>query len=509
MRVMRSNVTILKIAFSVPALGFMASAQSSAVAADSRPNIVFILADDLGWRDTSVYGSAFYRTPNIDRLAQQGLRFTNAYAANPLCSPTRASILTGLYPGRIGITTPSCHLPETRLESTIGTSAKPDRKAITPVSANRLNTTYPTLVVSLKEAGYATGHFGKWHLGREPYSAREHGFDVDVPHYPGPGPAGSYLAPWKFPPSLDFRGQKGEHIEDRMASEAIRFINENKDRPFYLNYWSFSVHGPWDAKEELIQRYARQVNPKSPQRNPVYSAMVHSLDDAVGALLNELDRLKIAQRTIIVFFSDNGGVHWLDDRMRQRFGLTSPPTSNAPLRGGKATLYEGGTREPCIVVWPGRVPHGATSEAMLSSVDFYPTLLDMVGIKPRNGQRFDGVSQVPALLGAGKPRDTAYCFFPHYTKATGNLPGAWVRKGDWKLIRFFHDNPDQTDRFELYNLRNDIGETRDLAAETSERVNELNDLIEQHLKDIDALLPKRNPAYKRDGEREPASSTAP
>jgi arylsulfatase A-like enzyme len=237
--------------------------------------------------------------------------------------------------------------------------------------------------------------------------------------------------------------------------------------------------------------------------------MIHSLDDAVGMLLDALDELKIAERTIIVFFSDNGGVHWLDHRMRERFGLGSPPTSNEPLRGGKATLYEGGTREPCIVVWPGRVSPGARSDAMLSSVDFYPTLLDMAGINIRKGQRLDGVSQVPALLGTGKPRDTAYCFFPHYTKATGNLPGAWVRKGNWKLIRFFHDNPDQTDRFELYNLRSDIGETRNLAEEMSEKVSELSSLIDQHLKDIDAVLPKRNPAYRNAGQGGSANSKTP
>jgi arylsulfatase A-like enzyme len=423
----------------------------------------------------------------------------DAYAANPLCSPTRASILTGLYPGRIGITTPACHLPAERLEATIAASAGPKQKAVTPVSATRLKTTYRTLATSLREAGYATGHFGKWHLGREPYSALEHGFDVDLPHYPGPGPAGSYLAPWKFPPGLHFTGQEGEHIEDRMAVEAIRFIKQNKDRPFFLNYWAFSVHSPWDANKALIRSYTSKVNPKAPQRNPVYAAMVHSLDDAVGRLLDTIDDLKLSERTIVVFFSDNGGVHWLDDRMRKRFELSSPPTSNAPLRGGKATLYEGGTREPCIVIWPGRTTPGTKTEALLSSVDFYPTLLDMVGIRGGKDQKFDGVSQVPALLGTGQPRDTLYCFFPHYTKATGNLPGVWVRKGDWKLIRFFHDNPDQSDRFELYNLKNDIGETSNRVEEMPEKVAELNRLIEEHLKDIDPLLPKRNPKYEHAG----------
>lgn len=210
-----------------------------------KPNVIFILADDLGWWDTSLYGSKFHETPHIDRLAQRGVMFTQAYAANPLCSPTRASILTGLYPGRIGITMPACHLPpEERLEATLQRNAPPTQKALQQVSATRLKHEYFTLAEALKEAGDATGHFGKWHLGHEPYDPLHQGFDVDVPHTPGPGPAGSYLAPWRFPPQLNFVGQPGEHIEDRMAQEAIKFIRANKDRPFYLNYWAFSVHSP-------------------------------------------------------------------------------------------------------------------------------------------------------------------------------------------------------------------------------------------------------------------------
>ncbi len=459
------------------------------------PNIVFILADDLGWRDTGVYGSTFHQTPNIDRLARRGVRFTNAYAANPLCSPTRCSILTGLYPGRVGVTTPSCHVLEAKLEITLPDHDRPDHKMIEPSSATRLKTTFPTLVKTLKQGGYVTGHFGKWHLGREPYSARDHGFDVDLPHYPGPGPA-RYLAPWRFDAALNFVGRAGEHIEDRMGQEAVKFIRENKDRPFYLNYWAFSVHGPWEAKKELIQEYKAKAKPGAPQRNPVYAAMVHSLDDAVGTLLDTLDELGLSERTIVVFFSDNGGVHWLDDRMRQQFGLESPPTSNAPLRGGKATLYEGGTREPCIVVWPGRTRPDSISEALLSSVDWYPTLLEMAAVQRASGQLFDGVSQVPALLGTGEPREYAFCYFPYYVDATGNIAGVWARRGDYKLIRFFGDNPDYSDRFELYNLKQDIGETKNLAGEMPDRVKGLNELIDQHLEEIHAPIPRPNPAYR-------------
>jgi arylsulfatase A-like enzyme len=470
-----------------------------APAADAprRPNIVFILADDLGWRDTTPYGSTFHVTPNLERLARRGMLFTNAYAANPLCSPTRASILTGLYPARLGITAPVCHLPDERLRATLAAKARPDQKALQQVSATRLTTDHATLAKALKAAGYATGHFGKWHLGPEPFDALHQGFDVDVPHYPGPGPAGSYVAPWKFPAKLHFTGAPGEHIEDRMAQEAVKFLRANKDRPFFLNYWAFSVHGPWGAKKELIEKYRAKADPNAPQRNPVYAAMVHSLDDAVGTLLDTLDELKLADNTIVVFFSDNGGIHWLDDRMRQNFHFDCPPTSNAPLRGGKATLYEGGTREPCIVVWPGQVKPGSKSDAFLSSVDFYPTLLETVGLRPDERQLLDGVSQVPALRGAGAPRDTVYCFFPHYTPATGNRPGTWVRRGDWKLIRYHHDADDQADRFELYNLKDDLGETTNRAAQMPDKVRELNALIERHLRDTHALVPTANPAYRR------------
>ncbi|MCI0457613.1 MAG: sulfatase [Gemmataceae bacterium] len=465
-------------------------------AADRKPNLVFILADDLGWMDTTPYGSKFHETPNLDRLAKRGMRFTNAYAANPLCSPTRASILTGLYPGRVGITAPVCHLPEERLEASLVKQARPDQKALQQVSATRLKPEYVTLAEVLKNAGYQTAHFGKWHLGREPYDARTQGFDVDVPHTPAAaGPGGGYLAPWKFITNSKFQGKQGEHIEDRLSQEAVQFLRQNKGRPFYLNYWAFSVHGPWTAKPELVEQYKKKADSKAAQKNPVYAAMVHSLDDAVGRLLDALDELKLADNTIVVFFSDNGGIHWHDARMKDQFGMDVPPTSNAPLRGGKATLYEGGTREPCLVVWPGKVEPGAQSDAFLSSVDFYPTLLEMIGLELKEGQHLDGVSQVPALLGKGAPRATVYCFFPHYTPATGNVPGTWVRRGDWKLIRFHHDGDGQADRIELYNLKDDLGETKNLAAVMPDKVKELNGLIEQHLKDTGVLVPAKNPRF--------------
>ena len=473
-------------------VGILAFALSVAAAAPLQPNLVFILADDLGWSDTTLFGQTkFYETPSLQRLAGRGMLFRNAYAAHPLCSPTRASILTGLDPGRIGITVPNGHLPQEKLEAELMAKAHPSQKALTPSSATRLSTNYFTLAKALKQAGYVTGHFGKWHLGPEPYSALEHGFDVDVPHYPGPGPAGSYVAPWKFPPKLNFTGQPGEHIEERMATEALRFIHTNKDRPFFLNYWAFSVHAPFDGKKDLLEKYRRKADPADAQRCPVYGAMVQSLDETVGRLLDTLDALQLSQRTMVVFFSDNGG-----NTYNRVEGI--PPTSNRPLRGGKATLFEGGTRVPCAVIWPGKVRPGSASDALLSSTDFYPTILEMLGLKAQPGQRFDGVSQVPALLGRRAPRKTACSFFPHYTPATGNIPGAWVRRGDWKLIRFFCDGPDQADRVELYNLREDIGETRNLAPENPRTVKQLDTLLSAFLRDTRAIVPKPNPAYSPD-----------
>ena len=471
----------------------LASLRAAIPRAPAKPNIVFILADDLGWRDLGCYGSTFHKTPNIDVLARRGMRFTQAYAANPLCSPTRSSILTGLYPARIGITSPVCHLKEEIFEEKLQDKAPSAAKVLSAVSATRLKLEYFTLAEAMKEAGYRTGHFGKWHLGHEPYDPLHQGFDVDFPHWPGPGPAGSYVAPWKFPEDL-LKGKPGEHIEDRVGSEVVRFIRDNRYRPFFVNYWCFSVHSPWGGKPELVEKYRAAADPNNPQRNPVYGSMVHSLDENVGRVVKTIDELGLADRTVLVFLSDNGGVNWLDDRMRAQFHMDVPPTSNLPLRGGKATLYEGGTREPCLVVWPGSTKPGSTNDAIVQSIDFYPTLLEIAGLKPKPGLKLDGLSFVPALRGGKSPRETVFCHFPH--QGVDRLgAGAYVRQGDWKLIRRFCDNEDRTDRHELYNLRDDLGETADLAAKMPEKVKELAALLDGFLKDTRAVVPKPNPAY--------------
>jgi arylsulfatase A-like enzyme len=490
---------ILRVVIALCNAAFLATV---ATAQPARPNLVFILADDLGWSDTTFdRPNAFYETPNIQRLAQRGMRFTQAYAANPLCSPTRASILSGLYPARIGITAPVCHLPQVILEKATVKAAAPTAKVLVAQSITRFETKYFTLAEALKAEGYATGHFGKWHLGAEPYSPLQHGFDVDYPHWPGPGPAGSYVAPWRFPEALNFRSQPGEHIEDRMASEAITFIKANRERPFYVNYWAFSVHAPYDAKPALIEKYrakAAKLPPGSAQRNPVFASMVQSLDENVGRLLDTLDELKLTEKTIIVFFSDNGGVHWLagTPEATKAAGIENIPiTSNAPLRGGKATTYEGGTREPCIIAWPGLTKPGASSTAIIQSIDFFPTFADLLQLKIPDTLKFDGRSFAPALRGVAHDRGPTFCHFPHTTPASGGLASTWVRVGDWKLIRFYGLNADQSDLLELYNLRDDLGETRNLAAQQPAKVTELNALITGFLQETEAVVPLRNPNY--------------
>jgi arylsulfatase A-like enzyme len=485
----------------------------SALAAPARqPNLIFILADDLGWSDTTFHRpNAFYETPNIERLARRGMRFTQAYAANPLCSPTRSSILSGLYPARTGITAPVCHLPQVILKKGTVPKAAPTAKVLVASSVTRFDTSYYTLAKAFKAGGYATGHFGKWHLGPEPFSPLQHGFEVDFPHWPGPGPAGSYVAPWKFPAALNVASQPGEHIEDRMATEAIKFMRAHQDEPFYLNYWAFSVHAPYDAKKDLVEKYrakAAKLPPGSGQRNPVYGAMVQSLDENVGRLLDTLDELKLTEHTIIVFFSDNGGVHWLagTTEAASAYDIAGIPiTSNAPLRGGKATTYEGGTREPCIIVWPGLTQPAAASEAIIQSIDFFPTFADLLKLKVPATLTFDGKSFAPALRGAPHDRGPTFCHFPHTTPASGGLASTWVRVGDWKLIRFYCLNDDLTDRLELYNLKDDLGETRNLAARQPAKVAELNALITGFLQDTEAVVPPRNPGYNPNAQ----DATAP
>lgn len=477
----------------------------SAAFAAGKPNIVIILADDLGQRDLGCYGSTFHKTPHIDALARRGMKFTQAYSASPLCSPTRASLLTGLHPARIGITAPNCHLPTVSLEKRLS-AGSPTTRVLNADSITRLDTSYLTLPKVLRGAGWRTGHLGKWHLGAEPYSPLQHGFESDLPHTAGPGPGGGngYFAPWQF---WKGEGKPGDHIEDRMAEEAEKFIAANKGQPFFLNYWAFSVHSPWMAKEDYTAEAAARVDKSAPQRNPMYAGMLRSLDDAVGRITAALEKNGVAENTIILFTGDNGSWHNAPrEASKNKAWADVPVTSNAPYRSGKASNYEGGTRVPLIAVWPGKIAAGTTSEAIVQSTDFFPTLLELTGTTTAQQRSFDGISFAPALRGGAFTRDAIFCHFPHGGRndIDGFRPATWVRRGDWKLIRFYAENDDGSDNIDLYNLRDDVSETKNLAATKPEVATELNALITRYLADTEAVVPKLNPNFSQSAAEKPA-----
>lgn len=468
----------------------------------AKPNIVFMLADDLGWADITPYGSTFHETPNLKRLADRSVRFTDFYAASPLCSPTRSSILTGYYPARTGITAPVCHLNQVQLEKRLQ-SGNANQQTLVADSVTRLQSKYITIAELLKSAGYRTAHFGKWHLGFGPgYEPKDQGFDIDIPHTPrAPGPGGGYFAPWRFVADKEFKGQPGEHIDEWMAHEAAKFIRANKDRPFYVNFWLYSVHSPWNADKELIQHFEKKVDPKARQRNPLYAAMIKRMDNAVGTVLDAIDNAGITNNTIIIFTSDNGGWAY-PPRATDPVGFANiVATSNFPFRSGKASNYEGGTRVPCLVVWPGKSRPGTTSDALFCSVDFLPTILEMTNLRAKTPSNLDGVSQVSAILGKQGPREMVFIHFPHGSATQEkNIPGFWpgtsVRKGQWKLIRFYAKNADLSDRLELYDLSNDPGETKNWAKAKTDIVADLDKAIDGFLNDTEAVIPKANPKYR-------------
>jgi arylsulfatase A-like enzyme len=480
---------------------FLFALGSSLSAFAAQPNVIVILADDLGWSDTTLYGTTtYYQTPNVERLAKRGMTFTRAYSASPLCSPTRSALLTGLSPARTGITVPNCHEPRVVLQATTGKKAPPDQKAIMPDPVTRLKTEYRTLAETLKDAGYATAHFGKWHLGPEPYSPLQQGFDVDLPHHPGPGPAGSFVAPWKF---ANFKEKvSGEHIEDRMAAEAVTWMEQQKEKPFYLNYWMFSVHAPFDAKKANIETHRGRIDPKDAQRSPTYAAMIQSMDDAIGTLLDGLDRLKLADNTIIIFTADNGG-----NMYNEVDGTT--PTSNRPLRGGKATMFEGGTRVPCVIVWPGMAAPGSRSDAIIQSEDFYPTLIAGVGVQSRTRddseksakastptQRFDGHSILPALKGDALAAKRS-------SNTSRTIPAC--RTGCRRPFRCIAMTGSSSASSTAARTAHIVicsstcatisARKNNLAAQKPELVAELDALIEGFLTDTKAVVPVPNPAF--------------
>ncbi len=488
---------------------------SSPARAASRPNVVLFLVDDMGWMDSGVYGSRYYETPNMDALAKRGMLFTDAYAANPLCSPTRASILTGKYPGRLRFTTAAGHTQPTPQDAEpYPDRVSPGSRLINPRTIRHLPLEEITVAEAFREAGYATGHFGKWHLGLNPeHWPDKQGFDVKFHGAPDPGPP-SYHSPYKFKAGNVVDGPDGEYISDRLTDEALKFVEANRDRPFLLHMWQYGVHGPWGHKEELTRRFANKRDPRGKQDNAIMASMLKSVDESLGRLVAKLEELKLTGRTIIIFSSDNGGnIHSNIKSDTKRGANIRPdhpkyaqiadyrkwagykaPTNNHPLRKGKAWLYEGGIRVPLIVVWPGAVKAGARNATPVSSIDFYPTMIAMAGIEKPRGQVFDGLNLVPLLSGKGGiKRDALFNFFP------GGGPtkpgGVTVREGDWKLIRWYETGPEFPELLELYNLRDDLGETRNLASERPDKVERLNELIANWVKRANVKEPKLNPAY--------------
>ena len=452
--------------------------------ANRRPNFVFILVDDLGWSDLGCFGSTFYETPHCDRLAAEGMRFTNAYAACPVCSPTRASILAGKYPARMA-TTDWFGAPQ---PDSVGTHWTKDKPLLPAPYVEQLPLEEVTVAEALKEGGYRTFFAGKWHLGGEGFFPEDQGFEVNrVGHHRG-SPPGGYFSPYKNPKLED--GPAGEHLPERLASETVRFIEAHRDEPF-LAYLSFySVHTPLQARKDLEAKYASKaasVDPALPrwgkegerevrlvQDHAVYAGMIEAMDAAVGNVLDALDRLGLASNTVVVFMSDNGGLSTSEGH----------PTSNLPLRAGKGWLYEGGIREPMMITWPGVVTPGTVCDVPVISTDFYPTILEMAGLPWREAQHVDGVSLVPLLMGRGRlPDRSLYWHYPHYGNQGGS-PSAAIRDGDWKLIEFFEDG-----RVELYDLRADVGETRNLAASLPEKAQTLADKLHAWQRDVGARFP--------------------
>lgn len=483
--------------------------------AQPRPNVVLFLVDDMGWMDSTPYGSRYYETPSMDRLARQALRFTDAYAC-PLCSPTRASILTGQYSSRHGILTASGHQPpQPSGHAFLPDQAAPGRPVISPESKNYLEPSQYTLAEALRDAGYRTAHLGKWHLGlTEPHWPDKQGFDAVFHGKPDPGP-NSYFSPYGFRLYQSFPdGPPGEYITDRLTDEALKFIEANRDRPFYLNLWHYGVHGPWGHKEEITKTFVGKKDPRGKQGNPIMASMLKSIDESLGRILDKLESLQLANRTIFIFFSDNGGnVHsnTPEDRKTaargkgprgnriedwRKWAGDLPPTNNHPLRKGKGTLYEGGTRVPLMVAWPGVVPPHTQTAAVVSAIDLYPTVLELLAMKPNPAQKFDGISFASVLRDpkAKLPRDAVFNYFPMGGPAKPG--GVWVRQGDWKLIRWFETGPDYPEIHELYHLGDDLGETKNLAGQEPDKVRELDALIDGFLRDTDALVPKPNPAYR-------------
>ncbi len=465
-----------------PAAGGLRGLLAGETAAD-KLNFILILVDDLGWTDCGCYGSKFYETPNIDRLASEGMRFTNGYAACAVCSPTRAAVMTGRYPARLGVTDwirsrfQAGKIPQNRKNPTEYVGGK-NRKLLCPPNALWMELEEITIAEALEKAGYISCHIGKWHLGADDWYPDKQGFDYNIGGCDYGQPPG-YFDPYSRKgqgniPTLPPR-REGEYLTDREADEAVNFIRKHKDKPFFLYMAHYAVHTPIQAKSDLIAKY--QTRKPTNHKNPTYAAMVESVDDAAGRIMTALDELEIADRTVIIFTGDNGGL--------------LPITDNAPLRAGKGHPYEGGIREPLIIRWPKVIKAGAVSHEPVTSVDYFPTICELAGVPLPSDRDIDGVSLVGHLKANGRKklnRDAIYWHFPHYR---GNIvPYSIIRSGRWKLIKRY-----QGRTFELFDLKDDLSETTDLAEAMPDKVSRLNAGLTAWLKATGAKLPRPNPDF--------------
>jgi len=459
---------------------FSAPALTHAEESQQRPNIVFILADDLGWADLACYGSDLHETPNLDRLANQGVRFTDAYAASPVCTPTRVSILTGKHPARL-------HMTIWR-EAALN---RGNRKLLEPVCVDSLPTEETTVAELLKDAGYYNVHLGKWHVGRAEGYPQAHGFHRNIggtlwgaPQtfwYPFNGNA--YFKDWRYIPDLE-PGEEGDYLTDVLTDKAIEVMQQQAaaEQPFFLNLWYHTVHTPIEGKPELVQHYENKITDDHVQRNPHYAAMVHSMDENVGRVLAKIDELGIAQNTLVVFSSDNGGFV-----KTCKLHKDLQVANNTPLRSGKGSCYEGGVRVPLIVRGPDTAA-GKECGTPVFSCDLFPTLLDAARVEANLAGPIDGLSLTPLLKNPTTTlgRDSLHFHYPHYYSTTS--PVSAIRKGDWKLLEYYEDG-----RVELYNVKEDLGEATNQASDRPDLASQLHAELRDWRTRVGALEPESNP----------------
>jgi arylsulfatase A-like enzyme len=454
------------------------------VQAAARPlNFVFILADDLGWADLACYGGDLHETPNIDRLSRESMRFTNAYAAAPVCSPTRASIMTGKHPARLHMTT--------WLEAADAPPPQ-DLKMIPPRAVANLPLDEITIAKALRDAGYRTALVGKWHLGTAAYYPETQGFDINIGgtfwgapatfFYPYRGLAGKEL---RYVPHLE-NGQPGEYLTDRLTTEALKILDGEPERPLFLYLAHHAVHTPIEAKKPMVEKYRAKMRADMHHQNAAYAAMVQSLDESVGRVQADLERRGLADNTVTIFTSDNGGyINRFDGRA---------VTSNYPLRSGKGSLYEGGVRVPLLIKWPGVTKAGSTCTEPVYSADLFPTILEMAkqSLPSGPGREMDGIGLGSLLVNpsARLNRDALFFHYPHYYPTT--TPVSAVRARDWKLLEYLEDG-----RLELYNLANDLSESENLAQKLPERAEELRRLLHSWRRRVNAQMPAPNPGYRK------------